>query len=246
MRENFPFLYSLYRFSWQVIDLIFPPRCVGCEKLNVRWCEACKTSLVKIEAPFCHICGLPQKKSGVCEKCSENRPVYEVSRSWLSYEGAIADALKGIKYHRNLGMGEQLAYEILPFVKSLNWNIDLVIPVPLGKQRMKERGYNQVSTFARPLALAMGWTFAPKMLKRVKETKSQVDLTAIERMENVQDAFVANREGVNGKFVLVLDDVSTTGATLNSCADALMRGGAKAVYVLTIARALPHHGLRTI
>ncbi len=143
-------------------------------------------------------------------------------------------------------MGEQLAFEMLPFVQKLNWNIDLALPVPLGKQRMKERGYNQVSTFARPLALAMGWRFSPSALKRVKETRSQVELSAVERMENVKDAFVADRRRVDGQTVLVVDDVSTTGATLNSCAESLIRGGAKAVYALTIARALPHHGLRTI
>jgi competence protein ComFC len=92
----------------------------------------------------------------------------------------------------------------------------------------------------------MGWAFSPKALKRVRETQSQVELSAAERMENVKDAFVADRRRVEGKTVLVLDDVSTTGATLNSCANALIRGGATAVYALTIARALPHHGLRTI
>jgi predicted amidophosphoribosyltransferase len=92
----------------------------------------------------------------------------------------------------------------------------------------------------------MGWEFVPKALIRSKETRSQVDLSAQERMKNVEGAFVADYRQVDGRSVLVLDDVATTGATLNSCADALISGGAKAVYALTIARALPHHGLRTI
>jgi predicted amidophosphoribosyltransferase len=96
---------------------------------------------------------------------------------------------------------------------------------------------------AKPLALALGMEFAPKVLSRRKETRSQVGLTKEERRENVHEAFQAG-DGVNGKNVIVLDDVSTTGSTLSSSADALFRSGAKNVFALTVARALPHHGLR--
>lgn len=214
--------------------------------MGVRWCDNCKKSLVKLQTPLCDRCGLPVAKGGVCKKCLENPPAYQELRAWLVFDGAIRKALHTIKYRKNLGMGEQLAFEMLPFVRKLNWKIDVAVPVPLGKQRYKERGYNQVATFARPLALAMDWKFDPKALKRVKETRSQVDLSAQERVKNVEDAFLADRARVDGKNVLVLDDVSTTGATLNSCAISLISGGAKAVHALTIARALPHHGLRTI
>ena len=241
-----PIRYSLYRLGWQGIDLFFPPRCGGCEKAGVRWCDECKTSLVKIEDVSCDICGLPQTQSGVCQKCFEIPPAYKQLRSWVSFDGAIRKSLHSMKYRRNIGMGEELAAEMIPFVKQLEWHIDIAAPVPLGMQRYRERGYNQTTLFASPLALAMGWKFSQKALKRVRETKSQVDLSAIERAKNVEDAFVADRRVVDGRSVLVLDDVSTTGATLNSCADALISGGAKVVYALTIARALPHHGLRTI
>lgn len=212
----------------------------------MRWCDECKASLAEIEQPFCEKCGLPQAEDGVCGDCINQGPAYRELRSWLAFDGAIRKALHGVKYHKNFGMGEQLAFEILPFTRKLNWDIDIAVPVPLGKQRYKERGYNQVSSFARPLALAMSWKFEPKALERMKETRSQVDLSAVERMKNVEGAFVADRRRVDGRSVLVLDDVSTTGATLNSCANALISGGAKAVYALTVARALPHHGLRTI
>lgn len=246
MTDQLPVRYSLYRFLWHGIDFLFPPICGGCDKPLVRWCEECQASLVEIEPPFCNICGLPQSQDGVCERCSENVPKYKELRAWLAFDGGIRKALHRIKYRRDFGMAEQVAFEILPFAKKLDWDIDIAVPVPLGKQRYRERGYNQVSSFAGPLSWAMGWEFSPKSLRRTKETTSQVDLSATQRAENVKDAFVADRKGVEGKSVLVLDDVATTGATLNSCADALIRGGAKAVYALTIARALPHHGLRTI
>lgn len=228
------------------MDIFFPPDCGGCGKKGVRWCKDCRDSLIEIVEPFCDICGLPQSQNGVCEKCKANPPVYRQLRSWLAFDGAVRKALHRVKYRRDFGMGEMLATEMLPYVNRLGWKVDLVVPVPLGARRFRERGYNQVTSFARPLALAQRWTLSPNALKRVRETQTQVDLSASERVKNVEDAFVADWKRVDGKSVLVLDDVSTTGATLNSCASALIRGGAKVVYALTIARALPHHGLRTI
>ena len=246
MADKLPVSYSLYRLLWQGIDLLYPPDCGGCGKKLVRWCEDCKSSLVELTEPLCEKCGLPQSEHGTCLRCQENLPAYEQLRSWVAFDGAVREALHRVKYDSDFGMGEQLAADVLPFINSLNWDVDMIVPVPLGKQRYRERGYNQAASFARPLSFAKGWQYAPNALQRVKETQSQVDLSAVERAKNVQDAFVADSRSVDGKSVLVLDDVSTTGATLNSCASALISGGAKVVYALTIARALPHHGLRTI
>jgi ComF family protein len=126
--------------------------------------------------------------------------------------------------------------------KELNWHVDVIVPIPLGRQRMKERGYNQSGMIAEPLAMALGIEFAPKALMRRKETRSQVGLSKQERQKNVLGAFQAM--GVSGKNILVLDDVSTTGSTLSSSAEALLSSGAKEVYALTVARALPHQGLQ--
>lgn len=142
-----------------------------------------------------------------------------------------------------MSMGDSLAAQMVGYVRELNWPIDIIIPVPLGRQRHKERGYNQVGMIAQPLALALNLQYAPYGLVRCKETRSQVGLTKIERRENVHLAF---RAGVNvkEKNILVMDDVSTTGSTLSSSAEALYSSGAKNVYALTVARALPHHGLQ--
>lgn len=139
-------------------------------------------------------------------------------------------------------MGDAFASQMMPFVRSLNWKIDVVIPVPLGRQRLKERGYNQVGMIAKPLALALGMRYAPDGLMRRKETRSQVGLTKVERKANVQNAFQAG-VGMNGKSILIMDDVSTTGSTLSAGAEALYSAGATDVYALTVARALPQHGL---
>jgi len=140
-------------------------------------------------------------------------------------------------------MGDALAAQMLPFVERLDWQADMLIPIPLGRQRLKERGYNQVGMIAKPLALALNLQYAPHGLARCKETRSQVGLSKQERKENIREAFQAWK-GVGGKTILVFDDVATTGSTLSSSADALFSAGAKEVYALTVARALPQHGLR--
>ncbi len=130
---------------------------------------------------------------------------------------------------------------MLPFVASLPWPVELIVPVPLSEKRYRERGYNQVELVARTLALALGWKCVPEALARVRETASQVGLSAAERRQNVLGAFRASRPHVQERTILVMDDVATTGATLSSCAQALLDEGASAVYAFTLARALPEH-----
>ena len=161
----------------------------------------------------------------------------------MIFEGPIRNALHKLKYRRNLGLGEALAQYLAEYLSSLAWPIELVVPVPLGRNRYRERGYNQVALFAQPLAAGLGLRYAPKTLVRVRDTQSQVGLSAAERKENVSGAFLADPSLAGGKSVLIMDDVATTGATLASCAEELSGAGAISVYALTLARALPQYGL---
>jgi predicted amidophosphoribosyltransferase len=108
---------------------------------------------------------------------------------------------------------------------------------------MKERGYNQVGLLAMPLAAILHWRYAPHGLIRSRDTRSQVGLTIKERIQNVSGAFKANSTIVSGATVLVMDDVATTGSTLSACATSLLDAGAKSVYALTLAHALPLPGM---
>jgi ComF family protein len=151
-----------------------------------------------------------------------------------------------LKYRRNLPLGDTLAGFLADYAVGLDWPVDLVAPVPLGRQRMRERGYNQVSLFAKPMAGRLGWGFSARLLERVRATRSQVGLTPLERKENISGAFRADRAMASGKAILLMDDVTTTGSTISECSHALMAAGAKTVYALTLARALPHHGLQIV
>ncbi len=122
----------------------------------------------------------------------------------------------------------------------------MIIPIPLGKQRLKDRGYNQVALVAQPLAYHLGLVYAPQALWKSRDTRSQVGLNISQRRENVLNAYQADRSLVNGKSILVMDDVSTTGSTLSSSTEALLAAGARDVYAITIARALEHHSLNRV
>ena len=148
-----------------------------------------------------------------------------------------------MKYRGNTAFGDAIAVQMADFVHSLQWPIDMLIPVPLGKKRLKERGYNQVGLVARPLAYQLGLQYAPDALVKSRETRSQVGLSVSQRSANVRDAYQADSQIVMGKSVLIMDDVATTGSTISACTTALLTAGSKDIYVLTMARALPHHGL---
>jgi ComF family protein len=195
-----------------------------------------------INGPVCEICGVPENVSRICPVCQKEKPRYSMLRSWAVFVHPVQDALHRLKYRRDIGLGDALAAHMVGFVAGLDWPIDMIVPIPLGKKRLNERGYDQVGLVARPLAMALGLEYASRELRRRRETRSQVGLSKTARLENVRDAFVAGQR-VRGKTVLVVDDVATTGSTLSSAADAFFASGAKDVYGLTVARALPRHGL---
>ena len=148
-----------------------------------------------------------------------------------------------MKYRGNRAFGESIALQMADDVRSLHWPIDVVLPVPLGKKRLQERGYNQVALVARPLAFQLGLMYVPDALRKRRETRSQVGLTLAQRSKNVHEAYEADPNVLKDKSVLIMDDVATTGSTISACTAALLAAGVKEVYVLTIARALPHHSL---
>ena len=182
----------------------------------------------------------------MCSDCLASPPKYRALRSWSIFEGPIRNVLHRLKYRRDIGLGEALTPQLADFLTGLQWPIDLMVPVPLGRKRIAERGYNQVSLIARPLAMAMGLAYATDALARSRETRSQVGLTRTERQQNVRSAFCAEQRRVKGRVVLVVDDVATTGSTLSSCAEALYAAGARDVFAFTVSRALPRHGLRAV
>ncbi len=212
-----------------------------------RWCPDCAASVQHPLEPLCEVCGAPSSGGEpVCRDCLDARPHYRALRSWSVFEGPVRAALHRLKYRRDVGLGEALTPQLAAFLDLLRWPVDLIVPVPLGRRRLAERGYNQVGLIARPLALALRIAYAADALARSQETRSQVGLTRTQRQQNVRGAFRGKERRVSGRIVLLMDDVATTGSTLSSCAEALFAAGARDVFAFTVSRALPRHGLHTV
>lgn len=176
----------------------------------------------------------------VCENCRRHPlpAALHSLRSAAWFEGPLRRALHHLKYQRDIPLGDTLAEWLFALYRREGLAADLIAPVPLSQQRLRERGYNQADLLARPLAEWAGVPYAPRALTRSRHTLSQVGLSAAERRQNVAGAFVADRRQVAGRQVVIVDDVCTTGATLAACAEALQDAGAAGVWGLTLARAL--------
>lgn len=228
--------YGVYQYFWRLLDWIYPPHCAGCGELGMRWCNVCIKDVIKLGNNICPICGLPQSGERQCNNCGGVAQNYEAIRSWGIFDGTLRIAIHQLKYMHNIGLGESLSIHLIDRLLMLDWHVDLIVPVPLSLQRLRERGYNQSALLSRPLSLAAGIPFKSKALLRIKETRTQVGLNSQERFENVEGAFWADSSQVKHKNILVIDDLTTTGATIRSCAHALKESGCSSVYGLTLAR----------
>jgi competence protein ComFC len=232
-----PHRYQVYRTFWKALDWLFPPLCAGCEKPGERWCVACRASLRPLNGPLCALCGHQVSSGKYCPRCTADPPLYQQSRGWGRYEGALKKTIHRLKYKRDLALGDTLAQPMIELFQSLSWPVDLVVPVPLSQIRRRERGYNQAALLAYPIALYHGLEYNSATLTRIRDTRSQVNLTEVERQQNVVDAFAVRDQQVEARGVLSVDDVSTTSSTLKACAAALMSAGAASVYCLMLAMA---------
>jgi competence protein ComFC len=229
--------YRLYRALWSSLDLLYPPTCGGCGRAGYRWCQECQAAATLIQPPYCEICGQLLDRPAVCWNCRIHRPAFTELRSWAVHTGPVRNVLHKLKYQRDMSLGEILARQLVQVLENTGWQVDLVVPVPLGVARLRERGYNQASLVARPLALCCGLAYSAQVIRRVRETQSQVGLSIEQRRENVHGAFLAQPDWVVGQSILVVDDVATSVATLDACAEALLTAGCGAVYGLTVSRA---------
>ena len=227
----------IYSGLWTALDWVFPPECAACGEPGYRVCLDCQRKIRFITQWEANQGGKDQltelskhkRQNFIPTSCSD-------SRHLAHYEGVIRECLHSLKYDENRGLGELFARWLVPLINDAGWGIDLVIAVPLSDQRYRERGYNQSALIAKPLAAQLGVPYNAYGLKRVLNTPSQVGLSAEERRRNVAKAFFAKEVIVSSKTVLLVDDVMTTGSTLSACADALLIGGTKTVYAVTVGR----------
>jgi ComF family protein len=236
-----------------IADLIFPPRCITCGELleqhgPLPFCPPCMAGIHFIGSPLCPRCGTPfpaaEGEDHLCGECLITERPYAVARSVGRYEETLLTAIHRFKYRGKTGIGDLLSRIMADFADNI-WDMkafERILPVPLHRRRLRERGFNQAVILARGLSKRFNIPLDFTSLRRDLFTPPQVGLDRKQRSANVQGAFtVTHPERIVGRRLLLVDDVYTTGSTLTECARVLIRAKAEAVAVLTMARAVYDH-----
>jgi ComF family protein len=226
------------------IDLLIPLRCVKCGSIlenREGLCTSCWPLIPFLTKPYCACCGLPFdfeiEEGALCGACSYELPLYKTARSVFSYTSESKDLILKFKHTDSIHSAPVFStwmVRSLPEIEN-----PLCIPVPLHWTRLFMRTYNQAALLARGISKLKGWAYSPSLLIRKRRTPSQGHLSKKDRIKNVSRAFQVSQSKssqIEGKTILLVDDVFTTGATLNACSKVLLSAGAREVHALTLGR----------
>lgn len=219
-------------------NLVFPPVCVNCKKVGSLLCADCYGRIQWLEEPVCAQCGrVVSKPHTVCHVCRQRPLPLSKIRAAAQFSDPIPNIIHNMKYNGYHALAEPLAEMMATTWTQWQFDIDLVLPIPLHPDRLKKRGYNQSALLTKHMCRQLDIPYELKALSRTRHTPPQVGLNAKDRLKNVQGAFTAVSSKVTGKNILLIDDVCTTGATMASAAEALLAAGAKSVAGYCAARA---------
>ena len=245
---NLSVFYSVTLVSMQTLfqtvnrylsDLLFPPRCVNCAADGNWLCADCVAAISILNPPVCLKCGTPHKY-GVCRQCQQH-PLGAISgiRAAALFEDTpLRNAIHFLKYKNHKAVAEILAQILQAAYLRFSLTADVIVPVPLHPARQRERGYNQCELLAHELGKLLNLPVNTATLYRAKKTKTQMKLTAAERHQNMENAFACRDQQLNGQAILLIDDVCTTGSTLDACAAALQQNKIDSrIWGLTLAKA---------
>jgi ComF family protein len=243
---------KLKRLASAFLDLCLPRTCAGCQRewmLSEQgcWCSDCLQGLVWVRSPLCPCCGIPfldspQSADHLCGDCLKGSFAFDTARSAVLYAGLTRNRIHQLKFGRQLHWGPALVDLLAATVgwKEALGPVDLMLPVPLHRQRLRHRGFNQAGLIAHGIGKLASIPVRYGVLVRHRATQPQTQLGRLERLENVHGAFaVAKPAALQGRSILLIDDVFTTGTTLNECARVLKRAGAGRVAAFTVARVVP-------
>lgn len=238
-------------FVKRIFDFILPTSCSYCSSAIKdsgipRFCSSCWDDFSFISPPVCPRCGSPFASPEAlsfspdheCGRCRTNPPLFDQALSVGYFEGPLREAVHQFKYRPCRALGKPLGEWMAKNVR-LRSDMDAIIPVPLHSRRLKYRGFNQALLLASCVSAMHNVPLLYDELLRVKETRPQVELKGDERISNVKDAFgIKNKFLLKEKKIVLVDDVFTSGATMNECARVLKDAGAVEVVTLTLARAV--------
>ncbi len=228
----------------KLLNTLFPETCPVCHEASsdhttAPICTGCWDSIQPYEGPKCDKCGMPldSDSSIICGECIKDQPAFRSVRTFGLYKGPLRKAINLLKYHNMKRLSKPLSGMILRMKIP---RADTVMPVPLYKERLRQREFNQSALLAKYTAKNTGTPLLVNCLVKVKDTMPQVGLSSRERRRNIRNAFgVDKKELIKGKDIILVDDVITTGATVRECSRVLKKAGAGSIYVMALA-----HGTR--
>jgi len=228
---------QLARLKGTALDLLFPQWCVGCGKEGDFLCFFCRRSLLKIVSPLCPRCGRPQPNGMLCSGCVGWQAEIDGIRSPFQFDGVMRQAIHQLKYRNLRALAQPLAKLLNDYLMTNPVPGEVLVPVPLHQKRLRERGYNQSCLLTEELGKLISLPVVNDCLIRQRHAPPQARTSTVgERRNNVAGAFTCRDHTPRGKQVLLIDDVSTSGATLDACAAALKAAGASSVWGLVLAR----------
>lgn len=222
-----------------ILDILYPRRCALCDRILKRrepyLCRECSPHLKFRKGSTCKICGRPADEA-VCGQCRQHEYAFEECLAPFAYEGEIKDSIMRFKYHDRPEYAGFFSAAIIRYAgeRIRQWSPDVIVPVPVHKTRMAERGYNQALLLAKEISKKTGIPLAGDLTARVKKTEAQKELGYAERKRNLSNAFVYTGSGKAPRTVLLVDDIFTTGSTLDSISSVLKSNGTEMVYGICI------------
>jgi competence protein ComFC len=224
------------RLGGAALDLLFPRWCLGCGREGAYVCPACREQLAAIVPPVCGVCGRPLDGPGPCPNCAGLALATDGIRAPFLFGGLVRRAVHELKYNNLRGLAPFLAGLLYDYLKENGIRGDVLVPVPLHQRRLRERGYNQAALLAVELGRLTGIPVITDALVRTRHTVPLArTVTVEERRARMKGAFAAGKGQAGGKSVILIDDVSTSGATMSAAAAALKAAGATAVTGLAVA-----------
>ena len=199
-------------------------------------CPACAADLPRLAEPSCPRCALPNASGELCGHCLTKPPQFDAALAAYRYDFPVDKLIQSFKYGHRLALGAYFGRKIAILGAALE--ADLIMPLPLHDDRLRQRGFNQALELARPLAQARRLPLDTSSCRRVRDTPAQAGLAWRERIKNLRHAFACSAD-LSGSRIILIDDVMTTGASLDECARTLKLYGAATVTALVLARALP-------
>ena len=229
-----PQLTSLKRIA---LDLLFPQWCVGCGREGDFLCHSCRRLLPQLVPPLCPRCGQPQPSGLLCPGCISWQAQFDGIRSPFRFDGVIRQAVHQLKYRNLRALATPLAGLLHDYLAANPIPGEVLVPVPLHQKRLRERGYNQSGLLARELGRLANLPVVDDCLLRHGHAPPQARTSTVyERRSNVAKAFACPDQRLQNKQVLLIDDVATSGATVDACAAALKANGTTSVWALVLAR----------